>query len=100
MVNPGILVVSVSFIVPMKCLDHLVRTRADAVHIWARNSGKRMPVRIPAGCLLVQAGKQLEWMSGGLVKGVSLHCSDLMVAGFHEVVCTQATLDVRLELLD
>jgi len=41
------------------------------VNIWARNSGKRMAVRIPPGCLLVQAGKQLEWASGGLIKGMS-----------------------------
>lgn len=33
----------------------------------------------------MQAGKQLEWMTGGYIK-----------AGFHEVVCTQATLDVSL----
>jgi hypothetical protein len=45
-------------------------TRAyTAVHVWARNSGKRIPVRIPPGCLLVQAGKQIEWMTGGLIKG-------------------------------
>ena len=43
----------------------------DIVNIWARNSGKRMAVRIPPGCLLVQAGKQLEWASGGLIKGMS-----------------------------
>lgn len=41
------------------------------MNIWARNSGKRQAVRIPPGCLLVQAGKQLEWMSGGLIKGAS-----------------------------
>lgn len=40
-----------------------------------------MPVKVPDGCLLVQAGKQLEWFSGGLVK-----------AGYHEVVCTEGTL--------
>lgn len=39
------------------------------MHIWARNTGKRIPVRIPPGCLLVQAGKQLEWFTGGLIKG-------------------------------
>jgi isopenicillin N synthase-like dioxygenase len=46
--------------------------RADAVNIWARNTGKRIPARVPEGCLLVQAGKQLEWLSGGLVKGAQL----------------------------
>ncbi|KAJ9119684.1 hypothetical protein QFC22_003394 [Naganishia vaughanmartiniae] len=53
----------------------------NRLHIWARNTGKKMPVKVPDGCLLVQAGKQLEWFSGGLVK-----------AGYHEVVCTEGTL--------
>jgi hypothetical protein len=39
------------------------------VHIWARNSGKRIAAKVPEGHLLVQAGKQLEWITGGLVKG-------------------------------
>ncbi|EIW71350.1 hypothetical protein TREMEDRAFT_67719 [Tremella mesenterica DSM 1558] len=57
------------------------QSRYPGLHIWARNSGKRISVRIPPECLLVQAGKQLEWATGGLIK-----------AGFHEVVCTEATL--------
>ncbi|CAK9783307.1 unnamed protein product [Cutaneotrichosporon oleaginosum] len=55
--------------------------QADIVNIWARNTGKRIPAKVPEGCLLVQAGKQLEWLSGGLIK-----------AGFHEVICNEATL--------
>ena len=43
--------------------------RLMTVHIWARNSGQRIQVKIPPGCLLVQAGKQLEWATGGLIKG-------------------------------
>lgn len=43
--------------------------------------GRRVPVRIPSGCLLLQAGKQLEWLTGGHI-----------AAGFHEVVCTAETL--------
>ncbi|WVQ84834.1 hypothetical protein IAT38_006991 [Cryptococcus sp. DSM 104549] len=58
------------------------QSRYPGLHIWARNSGKRIAVKIPPGCLLVQAGKQMEWLTGGLVK-----------AGYHEVACTQATLD-------
>jgi isopenicillin N synthase-like dioxygenase len=43
-----------------------------------------MPVKIPAGnYLLVQAGKQLEHITGGLI-----------MAGFHEVVVNEQTLDV------
>ncbi|KAG8767320.1 hypothetical protein FRC12_006313 [Ceratobasidium sp. 428] len=58
------------------------RSRYPGLHIWARNSGKRIPVKVPAGrYLLVQAGKQLEHLTGGLVK-----------AGFHEVVVNEGTL--------
>jgi len=58
------------------------RSRYPGLHIWARNTGKRIPVRIPEGNnLLVQAGKQLEHISGGLIK-----------AGFHEVVVNEQTL--------
>ncbi|TBU34661.1 Clavaminate synthase-like protein [Dichomitus squalens] len=59
------------------------RSRYPGLNIWARNSGKRIPVKFPATgrYLLVQAGKQLEHLSGGLVK-----------AGYHEVVVNDATL--------
>ncbi|KZT52910.1 Clavaminate synthase-like protein [Calocera cornea HHB12733] len=57
------------------------RSRYPGLHIWARNTGKRIAVGIPPGCLLVQAGRQLEHLSGGLVK-----------AGYHEVVVNDATL--------
>ncbi|KAI1182178.1 hypothetical protein F5B17DRAFT_435902 [Nemania serpens] len=62
------------------------RSRYPGLHVWARNTGRRIPVSMPAGeqgdgHLLVQAGKQLEHLTGGLVK-----------AGFHEVVVSDATL--------
>ncbi|PIL31703.1 hypothetical protein GSI_06406 [Ganoderma sinense ZZ0214-1] len=59
------------------------RSRYPGLNIWARNTGKRIPVKFPptGRCLLVQAGKQLEHLSGGLVK-----------AGYHEVVVNDATL--------
>ncbi|KAI1499570.1 Clavaminate synthase-like protein [Biscogniauxia marginata] len=82
------------------------RSRYPGLHVWARNTGRRIAVRIPpppppptssssssssdgAGSgpggsyLLVQAGKQLEHLTGGLVK-----------AGYHEVVVNDATLAV------
>ncbi|KAL2015366.1 hypothetical protein VTK56DRAFT_5763 [Thermocarpiscus australiensis] len=60
------------------------RSRYPGLHIWARNTGKRIPVKIPRGnFLLVQAGKQLEYMTGGLVK-----------AGYHEVVVNDKTVEV------
>lgn len=59
------------------------RSRYPGLHIWARNTGKRIPVKIPPGnYLLVQAGKQLEHLTGGLVK-----------AGYHEVVVNDKTVD-------
>ncbi|RPD64815.1 Clavaminate synthase-like protein [Lentinus tigrinus ALCF2SS1-7] len=59
------------------------RSRYPGLNIWARNTGKRIPVKFPptGRYLLVQAGKQLEHLSGGLIK-----------AGFHEVVVNDATL--------
>lgn len=62
------------------------RSRYPGLNIWARNTGKRIPVKFPSTgrYLLVQAGKQLEHLSGGLVK-----------AGYHEVVVNDATLQVR-----
>lgn len=60
------------------------RSRYPGLHIWARNTGKRIPVKIPQGnYLLVQAGKQLEYLTGGLVK-----------AGYHEVVVNEKTVQV------
>ena len=60
------------------------RSRYPGLHIWARNTGSRIPVKIPPGNhLLVQAGKQIEYITGGLIK-----------AGYHEVVVNEATLAV------
>lgn len=49
------------------------RSRYPGLNAWLRG-GRRIPVRIPEGCLLLQAGKQMEWLTGGHV-----------AAGFHEV---------------
>ncbi|KAI7836680.1 hypothetical protein COHA_009456 [Chlorella ohadii] len=56
------------------------RSRYPGLYAWLAD-GRRIPVRIPEGCLLLQAGKQMEWLTGGAVK-----------AGFHEVICTEETL--------
>ncbi|TWU74227.1 hypothetical protein ED733_003619 [Metarhizium rileyi] len=59
------------------------RSRYPGLNIWARNTGDRLAVKIPPGnYLLVQAGKQLEYATGGLVK-----------AGYHEVVVNEQTLE-------
>jgi isopenicillin N synthase-like dioxygenase len=63
------------------------RSRYPGLHIWARNTGQRIKPTVPKGgqYLLVQAGKQLEHLSGGLVR-----------AGYHEVVVNDGTIEVLL----
>ena len=65
------------------------RSRYPGLHIWARNTGKRLLVQFPptGRYLLVQAGKQLEHLTGGLIK-----------AGYHEVVVNEATVAVILSM--
>lgn len=58
------------------------QSRFPGLHIWLRN-GTRVMVKVPQGCLLVQAGKQMEYLTGGLV-----------MAGFHEVVIVPETIKV------
>lgn len=59
------------------------RSRYPGLNIWARNTGNRIPVKIPPGnYLLVQAGKQIEYITGGLIK-----------AGYHEVVINEKTIE-------
>ena len=57
------------------------KSRFPGLNIWTRE-GKRAGVSIPDGCLLVQAGKQLEYLTGGHV-----------IAGFHEVVVSKGTVE-------
>jgi len=62
------------------------RSRFPGLNIWARNTGKRIPVQLPPPSkgrfLLVQAGKQLEHLTGGAIR-----------AGYHEVVVNDMTLE-------
>ncbi|GMF54865.1 unnamed protein product [Phytophthora fragariaefolia] len=48
--------------------------------------GTRTAVKIPDGCLLFQAGKQMEYLTGGYVQ-----------AGFHEVVVADTTIETIAE---
>ncbi|KAJ0987069.1 hypothetical protein J5N97_005425 [Dioscorea zingiberensis] len=57
------------------------RSRFPGLNIWLRN-GQKVEVKVPVGCLLIQTGKQLEWLTGG-------EC----LAGMHEVVVTSRTLE-------
>lgn len=55
------------------------KSRFPGLYIWLKD-GTKMSVKVPDGCLLIQAGIQMEWMTGGYIK-----------AGFHEVIYTDAT---------
>ncbi|KAI8865403.1 Clavaminate synthase-like protein [Ramicandelaber brevisporus] len=57
------------------------KSRYPGLHIWPRNGKEKMMVRVPDGCLLVQAGKMMEILTGGVI-----------VAGYHEVVVNEATV--------
>ena len=56
------------------------KSRFPGLSVWSR-AGEKLSVATPDGCLLVQAGKQIEYATGGHV-----------LAGFHEVVCNKKTL--------
>jgi isopenicillin N synthase-like dioxygenase len=58
------------------------KSRFPGLFIWLRD-GSRFQVKVPDGCLHLQAGKQLEWLTGGSI-----------TAGFHEVVVCEDTLRV------
>jgi len=48
-------------------------------------SGKKYSVKVPDGCLLIQAGKQIEHITGGYVQA-GLNSPPLLV--FHLIVLT------------
>lgn len=56
------------------------RSRFPGLFVWTRE-GKKIRVKVPPGCLLIQAGKQFEYCTGGHV-----------LAGFHEVCVAPATM--------
>jgi isopenicillin N synthase-like dioxygenase len=58
------------------------KSRFPGLYVWTR-SGEKKQVSVPDGCLLIQAGKQIEYLTGGHV-----------LAGFHEVVINDNTLKV------
>mmetsp|Transcript_60355 Transcript_60355/g.167096 ORF Transcript_60355/g.167096 Transcript_60355/m.167096 type:complete len:462 (+) Transcript_60355:43-1428(+) len=56
------------------------KSNYPGLRIWLRD-GARKTVTVPDGCLLLQAGQQFEYVTGGHVK-----------AGMHEVVMTDKTV--------
>jgi len=61
------------------------KSRFPGLFIWLRN-GEKMPVSVPDGCLLLQAGKQIEMLTGGYIP-----------AGYHEVAYTDKTHEAHLK---
>ena len=53
------------------------KSNYGGLYIWLRN-GEKKKVKIPDGCLLIQCGMQMEYLTGGTLLG-----------GFHEVVYTE-----------
>jgi hypothetical protein len=67
------------------------KSRYPGLSVWTRD-WKKKAVKIPQGCLLVQAGLSFEHITGGYV-----------LAGFHEVIYTDGTklaVDNRQALLE
>lgn len=56
------------------------RSRFPGLYVWTRD-GNKMAVKVPPNCLLVQTGKQAEWLTGGKI-----------LAGYHEVVVSDRTM--------
>ena len=57
------------------------KSRYPGLYIWLRNNQKLL-VKVPDGCILLQAGITFEHMTGGYVH-----------AGFHEVVVSDKTVE-------
>ena len=53
------------------------KSRYPGLFAWLR-TGEKFTVSVPEGHLLLQAGKQFEWLTGGLIN-----------CGYHEVVYTK-----------
>jgi len=59
------------------------KSRFSGLYVWTRQN-RKMLVKVPDGCLLLQAGKQFEWVTGGHV-----------LAGFHEVVVNEQAIAAK-----
>eukprot|EP01080_Neovahlkampfia_damariscottae_P010377 gene10377-2906_t len=57
------------------------KSRYPGLYVWLRNGAKFL-VKVPTGHLLLQAGKQFEYLTGGEI-----------LAGYHEVVVVKETLE-------
>lgn len=55
------------------------KSRFPGLYVWTRDN-RKMKVKVPDGCLLLQSGKTFQNITGGYV-----------LAGFHEVIYTEET---------
>jgi isopenicillin N synthase-like dioxygenase len=62
------------------------KSNYGGLYIWLRDGTKKRVI-VPDGCLLIQAGIQLEYLTGGQIK-----------AGFHEVIYPKDVYD-KIQLL-
>ena len=56
------------------------KSRYPGLYVWLRN-WRKVPVKMPAGCLLIQTGSTFEHITGGYI-----------YAGFHEVIISEETV--------
>jgi len=64
------------------------KARYPGLYVWTRDN-KRIQVKVPEGCLLLQSGKTFEHITGGYIH-----------AGFHEVIYTDETKAARDRALE
>jgi len=64
------------------------KANAPGLYGWTRDL-HRFPVRVPDGCFLLQAGKQMWWLTGGRI-----------MYGFHEVGCRREILQTIRDLAE
>jgi isopenicillin N synthase-like dioxygenase len=55
------------------------RGRFTGLNIWTRD-GTKIAIKVPENCILIQAGRQLQYITNGYILG-----------GFHEVIITEET---------
>ncbi|KAK4525484.1 hypothetical protein GAYE_SCF13G3392 [Galdieria yellowstonensis] len=58
------------------------RSRFPGLYLWT-SEGERIPCKIPKGCLLVQSGAQLEYLTGGYIK-----------KGYYEIIVSEDTCEM------
>ena len=64
------------------------KSRYPGLFAWLR-TGEKFTVQVPEGHLLLQAGKQFEWLTGGYIN-----------CGFHEVIYTEKVEEQKKKALE